>query len=95
MVSNDLVDGFIPKDEMAQCNLCRKQSSEKPFTCEVYPDWIPKQKPVGTCPYYEPDEQKVKEQEAWEVEVKKMVAEMVARAEEKKRRQREQGSAAD
>ena len=80
MVSNDLVDGFIPKNEMAQCNLCRKQSSEKPFTCEVYPDWIPKQKPVGTCPYYEPDEQKVKEHEEWKRKVREMTDAMAARS---------------
>lgn len=45
------------------------------------------------CPDYELDEQKVKEQEARKAEVRKMVAEMVARAEEKKRSQKDQGSA--
>lgn len=93
MVSNDLVDGFIPRNAVKLCNLCGKQSSEKPFTCEVYPDWIPDEMLTGDCPDYEQDEQKVKEQEAWEAEVKKMVAEMVARAEEKKRSQKDQGSA--
>ena len=63
MVSNDLVDGFIPRSAVKLCNLCRKKSMTRPFTCEVYPDWIPD--------------------------------EMLTRAEEKKRMQREQGSAAD
>ena len=34
----------------------------------------------GACPDFEPDEQKVKEQEAWKKEVRKMTDEMVARA---------------
>lgn len=67
-------------------------SMTRPFTCEVYPDWIPDEMLTGDCPDYEPDEQKVKRHEARKAEVKKMVAEMVARAEEKKRRQQEQGS---
>ena len=95
MVSNDLVDGFIPWSAVKLCNLCRKKSITRPFTCEVYPDWIPDEMLTGDCPNYEPDEQKVKRHEARKAEVKKMVAEMVARAEEKKRMQREQGSAAD
>ena len=95
MVSNDLVDGFIPRSAVKLCNLCRKKSMTRPFTCEVYPDWIPDEMLTGDCPNYEPDEQKVKRHEARKAEVKKMVAEMVARAEVKKRVQREQGSAAD
>lgn len=79
MVSHDLVDGFVPKNDMAQCNLCRKFKKET-ITCQKYGEWIPKQKPVGACPDFEPDEQKVKEQEAWKKEVRKMTDEMVARA---------------
>lgn len=95
MVSNDLVDGFIPKNEMhsATCagNKAQRSRSHARYIRTGTQTEASRDLPVlraGT-------EHKVKEQEAWEVEVKKMVAEMVARAEEKKRRQREQGSAAD
>ncbi len=55
MVSNDLVDNFIPKNNMAECNRCRK-FRRKTITCEVHQEWIPRQKPVGRCPYFEPME---------------------------------------
>lgn len=86
------LDNFIPKNNMAECNTCRKFRKET-ISCEKYMEWIPRQKPVGYCEDYEPDEQKVKEQEAWEKQVKKMVAEMVARAEERKRQQKAQSQA--
>ena len=40
MVSNDLVDNFIPKNNMAECNRCRK-FRRKTITCEVHQEWIP------------------------------------------------------
>lgn len=55
MVSNDLMDNFIPKNNMMECNKCRK-FCKKTITCEVYPEWLPRQKPVGKCPYFEPME---------------------------------------
>lgn len=55
MVSNDLVDNFIPWNAMDQCNRCRKV--RKMFTCDVYPKWIPKEI-VGHCPDFEAKERK-------------------------------------
>ena len=57
MVSHDLIDNYIPvlKNEMAECNKCRKFRRET-VTCEKYPEWIPRQKPKGHCPDYEPKE---------------------------------------
>lgn len=80
------LDNFIPKNSVKLCNKCRKKSLEKPFTCQVYPEWIPDEMLTGDCPDFELDEQKVKEQEAWKREVRKMTDEMVARA---KKRQSE------
>ena len=82
------LDNFIPKSNTGKCLDCKKY--RKMFTCEIYPKWIPDEAMDSDCPDYELDEQKVKEQEARKAEVRKMVAEMVARAEEKKRRQQEQ-----
>lgn len=73
------LDNFIPKNNMAECNLCRKFNKET-ITCEKYPEWIPGQKPVGHCKDYEPDEQKVKELEAWKQEVRRMTDAMAARS---------------
>ena len=44
-----------PKNDMAQCNRCRKFHRET-ITCEKYREWIPREKPVGNCPDYEPKE---------------------------------------
>ena len=56
MVSHDLVDGFIPKNAVKLCNKCKKRNLKKPFTCQVYPDWIPKEMLTGECPDFEPKE---------------------------------------
>ena len=50
------LDNFIPKNAMEECNKCRKYHKGK-FNCEKYPEWIPRQKPVGNCPDFEPKEQ--------------------------------------
>ena len=77
------LDNFIPKNNMAECNLCKKFHRET-VSCEKYPEWIPRQKPVGECPDYEPDEEKVKEHEAWVRKVKEMTDAMVARSKKEK-----------
>ena len=51
------LDNFIPKNNMAECNKCRKFKRET-ITCEKYPEWIPRQKPVGKCPNFEPKEER-------------------------------------
>ena len=79
MVSHDLIDGFIPRNEAAECNLCKRFQQET-ISCEKYPAGIAEQKPVGHCPFYDPDEQKVAEHEVWKREVKKIVEQMVARS---------------
>jgi len=71
------LDNFIPKNDMAECNLCRKFHKET-ITCEKYQEWIPRQKPVGHCEDYDPDEQKVKEKEEWLRNFKKEMAEKAA-----------------
>lgn len=55
MVSHDLIDNFIPKNDMAECNRCKKYRGK--FTCEKFHEWIPRQKPVGMCPDFEPKEE--------------------------------------
>lgn len=55
MASHDLVDGFIPKNAVKQCNECRKRHRGT-FTCEAYPDWIPDEMLTGKCPDFEPKE---------------------------------------
>lgn len=55
LVSKDLRDNFIPKNNMVECNYCRKFRRET-VSCEKYPEWIPRQKPTGRCPDYEPEE---------------------------------------
>ena len=50
------LDNFIPQNGMAQCNKCRKYRKGK-FVCEVYAEWIPRQKPMGNCKYFEPKEE--------------------------------------
>lgn len=55
MAPHDPMDYFIPKNDMAECNKCRKYRKGM-FTCEKYPEWIPRQKPVGKCPDFEPKE---------------------------------------
>ena len=45
-----------PKNSVKLCNRCRKKSLTKPFTCEVYPDWIPDEMLTGDCPDYQPKE---------------------------------------
>ena len=72
------LDNFIPKNSVKLCNKCRKKSLEKPFTCRVYPEWIPDEMLTGDCPDFDLDEQKVNEQEAWKREVRKMTDKMVA-----------------
>ena len=47
------LDNFIPKNNMAECNRCRKFCRET-VTCEKYQRRISKEKPVGMCPDFEP-----------------------------------------
>ena len=55
-VTEDGAGQLIPKNAMEECNKCRKHHKGK-FNCEKYPEWIPRQKPVGNCPDFEPKEQ--------------------------------------
>lgn len=53
MVSHDLVDGFIPKNAVKQCNKCRKRV-DFTVTCTKYPKRIPHEVLVsGDCPDFE------------------------------------------
>lgn len=56
MVSNDLVDNFIPANSpgMERCLRCRKWLRR--FTCEVYPKWIPDKALAEECPDFEEKE---------------------------------------
>ena len=47
------LDNFIPKNDMAQCNKCKKFRKET-LTCALYQKWIPREKPVGKCLNFEP-----------------------------------------
>lgn len=71
------LDNFIPKNNMAECNLCSKFHRET-VTCEKFKGWIPQEKPVGVCPDFEPDEEQMRQQEEWNRKIRKMVDEMVA-----------------
>ena len=53
MVSNDLVDNFIPMSSpgMERCQRCRKWLGL--CTCEVYPKWIPDKALDEECPHFE------------------------------------------
>lgn len=51
MVSNDLVDNFIPRSNTGRCKECRKWRGL--FTCEVYPRWIPDKAMDEECPHFE------------------------------------------
>ncbi len=54
MVSNDLVDNFIPGSNTGRCKECRKWRGR--FTCEVYPKWIPDKAMDEDCPDFEEKE---------------------------------------
>lgn len=56
MVSNDLIDGFIPKNAVKLCNDCRRHILFT-VTCKSYPQGIPYEVLVGDCPDFEPLEE--------------------------------------
>ena len=62
MVSNDLVDNFIPRScpGTDRCQRCRKWNGL--FTCEMYPKWIPDKAMDEECPDFE-EKEKEKEKD--------------------------------